>query len=153
MADREMLRLITTTTLSFKIVKSLRENLQYTTICIGLSTLLEFVQLNRDAGVRGAGTGGGASFITVMVYQGPSLYYVRVRRGFLDPCAPYVRTISLHRVRKNCHFLDHPPTRGIFRTFELRMLTVMDCPNIAGAKASIAPVLNTPLPTHMTYVV
>ena len=25
------------------------------------------------------------------------------------------------------------------------MLTVMDCPNIAGAKASIAPVLNTPL--------
>ena len=49
--------------------------------------------------------------------------------------------------------------RGVFRTFELRVLTiidcpkiagaraviVVDCPNIAGAKAPVAPVLNTPL--------
>ena len=50
-------------------------------------------------------------------------------------------------------------SRGIFRTFELRVLTVIDfpkiagakgrwlidCPNIAGAKAPKAPVLNTTL--------
>ena len=35
--------------------------------------------------------------------------------------------------------------RGVFSTFELRVLTALDCPNIAGAKAPIAPVLNTPL--------
>ena len=35
--------------------------------------------------------------------------------------------------------------RGVFRTFELRVLTVIDCSNIAGAKAPVAPVLNTPL--------
>ena len=34
-------------------------------------------------------------------------------------------------------------TQGRFRTFELRLI---DCFNIAGAKAPIAPVLNTPLP-------
>ena len=42
--------------------------------------------------------------------KGPFLYYVRVFRGFLEPPTPYVRTFSLHEVRENCHFLDHPPT-------------------------------------------
>ena len=28
-------------------------------------------------------------------------------------------------------------TRGVFRTFELRVLTVIDCPKIAGAKAPV----------------
>ena len=27
-------------------------------------------------------------------------------------------------------------------------MTVIDCPNITGAKAPVAPVLNTPLPMH-----
>ena len=36
-------------------------------------------------------------------------------------------------------------SRGVFRTFELRVLTVIDCPNITGALAPVAPVLNTPL--------
>ena len=51
-------------------------------------------------------------------------------------------------------------SRGVFRTFELRVLTIIDCPNIAGAntvtvrndcpniagaQAPTAPVLNTPL--------
>jgi len=53
----------------------------------------------------------------------------------------------------------YPSDRGLFRTFELgvltvidfptyrcsRVLTIIDCPNIADAKAPIAPVLNTPL--------
>ena len=42
------------------------------------------------------------------IYKGPSLYYVRVFWGFLVPPTPYVRT--LHKVRENCHFIDHPPT-------------------------------------------
>ena len=42
--------------------------------------------------------------------KGPSLYYVRVFLGFLEPPTPCVRTFSLHKVRENYHFLDHPPT-------------------------------------------
>ena len=33
--------------------------------------------------------------------------------------------------------------KGVFRTFELLVLTVIDCSKIAGAKAPIAPLLNT----------
>ena len=29
---------------------------------------------------------------------------------------------------------DHIISRGVFKTFELRVLTVIDCPKIAGAK-------------------
>ena len=52
--------------------------------------------------------------------------------------------------------------RDVFRTFELgvltvidcptygcsRVLTIIDCPNIADGKAPIAPVLNRPLLLH-----
>ena len=30
--------------------------------------------------------------------------------AFLNHPPTYVRTFSLHKVRENCHFLDHPPT-------------------------------------------
>ena len=41
-------------------------------------------------------------------------YYVRLLRGFFEPPAYlptyYVRTFSVHKVRKNCHFLNRLPT-------------------------------------------
>ena len=51
------------------------------------------------------------------IYKGPSLYYVRVFWGFLVPPTPYVRT--LHKVRENCHFLDHPPTPIALRNIKM----------------------------------
>ena len=42
--------------------------------------------------------------------KGPSLYYVRAFWGFFNHQPTYVRTFSLHKVRENCHFLDHLPT-------------------------------------------
>ena len=52
---------------------------------------------------------------------------------------------------ENSHiFSMFPILSGVFRTFEFRVLTVIDCPKIAGAKAPIAPMLNTPL--YSTFV-
>ena len=31
----------------------------------------------------------------------------------------YVRTFSLHKVRENCHFLDHPPTPMSLRNIKM----------------------------------
>ena len=53
------------------------------------------------------------------ISKGPSLYYVRVFWGFLEPPTPYVRTFSLHKVRENCHFLDHPPTAMSLRNIKM----------------------------------
>ena len=41
--------------------------------------------------------------------KGPFLYYVRVFWGFYEPPTHLRKGILLHKVRKNCHFLDHPP--------------------------------------------
>ena len=42
--------------------------------------------------------------------KGPFLYYVRVFSFQNHPPPTYVKTFSLHKVKENCHFLDHPPT-------------------------------------------
>ena len=33
--------------------------------------------------------------------------------------APYIMTFSLHKVRENCHFLDHPPTPMSLRNIKM----------------------------------
>ena len=43
--------------------------------------------------------------------KGPSLYYVRVFWVFFElPTHPRKDIFSIHKVRENWHFLDHPPT-------------------------------------------
>ena len=39
--------------------------------------------------------------------------------GFLEPPTPYIRTFLLHKVRGNCHFLDHPPTPMPLRNIKM----------------------------------
>ena len=51
--------------------------------------------------------------------KGPSLYYVRVFWGFLEPPTPYVATFIWHKVRQNCHFLDQPPTPMPLRNIKI----------------------------------
>ena len=43
---------------------------------------------------------------------------------FLEPPTPYVRTFSLHNVRGNCHFLDHPPTPIALYTASVSMWNI-----------------------------
>ena len=38
---------------------------------------------------------------------------------FLNHPPTYVRTFSLHKVRENCHFLDHPPTPMSLRNIKM----------------------------------
>ena len=42
-----------------------------------------------------------------------------LRKGFLNHAPTYVRTLQLHKVRKNCHFLDHPPTPMSLRNIKM----------------------------------
>ena len=44
-----------------------------------------------------------------------------LRKGVLRFFEPptYVRTFSLHKVRENCHFLDHPPTPMSLRNIKM----------------------------------
>ena len=39
--------------------------------------------------------------------------------AFLNHPPTYVRTFSLHKVRENCHFLDHPPTPMPLRNIKM----------------------------------
>ena len=41
---------------------------------------------------------------------------------FLNHPPTYVRTFSLHKVRENCHFLDHPPTPMSLRNKKLPLI-------------------------------
>ena len=50
---------------------------------------------------------------------GPSLYNVRVFQAFFEPPTHHERTFSLHKVRENCHFLDHPPTPMSLRNIKM----------------------------------
>ena len=54
-----------------------------------------------------------------MYHKGPSLYYIRVFWGFFEHPPTYVRTFSLHKVRKNCHFMDHPPIPMSLRNIKM----------------------------------
>ena len=38
---------------------------------------------------------------------------------FLNHPPTYVRTFSLHKLRENCHFLDHPPTPMSLRNIKM----------------------------------
>ena len=38
---------------------------------------------------------------------------------FLNHPPTYIRTFSLHKVRENCHFLDHPPTPMSLRNIKM----------------------------------
>ena len=51
--------------------------------------------------------------------KGPFLYYVRVFWGFFEPPTHLRKDILLHKVRKNCHFLDHPPTPMSLRNIKM----------------------------------
>ena len=39
--------------------------------------------------------------------------------AFLNHPPTYVRTFSLHKVRENCHFIDHPPTPMSLRNIKM----------------------------------
>ena len=43
------------------------------------------------------------------IHRGVSIYYVRVFWGALEPPTILRKDILLHKVRKNCHFLNHAP--------------------------------------------
>ena len=49
------------------------------------------------------------NYLVCFVIRGHFYVYVRVFLGFFEPPPNYVRKL-LHKVRKNRHFLDHPPT-------------------------------------------
>ena len=51
--------------------------------------------------------------------KGPFLYYVRVFWGFIEPPTHLHKDISLHKIRENCHFLDHPPTPMSLRNIKM----------------------------------
>ena len=43
----------------------------------------------------------------------------------------YIRTFSLHKVRENCHFLDHPPTPMSLRNKKMALNKVSILPNVS----------------------
>ena len=55
----------------------------------------------------------------VEIDLGASIYYVRVFWSFLEPPNHYIRPFLLHKVRENCHFLDHPPTPISLRNIKM----------------------------------
>ena len=51
--------------------------------------------------------------------KGPFLYYIRVFWSFFEPPTHLRRDISLHKVRENCNFLDHPTTTMSLRNIKM----------------------------------
>ena len=60
--------------------------------------------------------------------KGPFLYYVRVFSGFFEPPSHLRKDILLHKVRENCHFLDHPPTPLSLRN--IKMAPWLECKKV-----------------------
>ena len=52
-------------------------------------------------------------------HKGPFLNYVRVFWAFFKPSTHLHKDISLHKVRENCHFLNHPPTPMSLRNIKM----------------------------------
>ena len=57
------------------------------------------------------------AFSGYMKFKGAFICYVWVFGTFLNHLPPYVRTFSVHRLRKNCHFLNHLCTHPYFLTY------------------------------------
>ena len=49
--------------------------------------------------------------------------------AFLNHPPTYVRTFSLHKLRENCHFLDHPPTPISLRNIKMAPYINPKCPS------------------------